>query len=304
MPLEAATYLSGLNASNPVGATDPKSQGDDHLRLIKSTLLNTFPNLNAAVTSDPTELNLLDGITGFTGTGTTLVKPASPTFTGTITAAAITASGIISGIGSGLTALNATQLTSGSVPDARVPSSNVTQHVALINHNSLLNYEANRHIDHSGVTLTAGSGLTGGGTIAASRSFAIDLSGLAQYAATDVAGADEFLVLDGGTNKAARWQDMGLPITTTSAAATPTDADTNRGYILSGGTDRAFTLNTGIGAVGNFILLGSSSTAKWTLAGTATLIGALGTAGMRDDNSVICLLCIAANTWLVFGDAV
>ena len=40
-------------------------------------------------------------------------------------------------------------------------------------HNSLNNYDANKHIDHTGVTLTAGDGLTGGGTIAANRTFAV-----------------------------------------------------------------------------------------------------------------------------------
>ena len=39
---------------------------------------------------------------------------------------------------------------------------------------NLSGYVANENIDHSGVTLTAGNGLTGGGTIAASRSFAVD----------------------------------------------------------------------------------------------------------------------------------
>ena len=37
----------------------------------------------------------------------------------------------------------------------------------------LSDYDANDHIDHTGVTLTAGNGLTGGGTIAASRTFAV-----------------------------------------------------------------------------------------------------------------------------------
>lgn len=45
MGLEVATYLNQLVASNPVGSTDPKSQGDDHLRLIKAVLQNTFPGL-------------------------------------------------------------------------------------------------------------------------------------------------------------------------------------------------------------------------------------------------------------------
>lgn len=42
MALESATYIPELTITNPVGATDPKSQGDDHLRLIKKTLSNTF----------------------------------------------------------------------------------------------------------------------------------------------------------------------------------------------------------------------------------------------------------------------
>lgn len=42
---------------------------------------------------------------------------------------------------------------------------------ATLDHNSLLNYVADQHVAHSGVTLTAGAGLTGGGTIAASRTF-------------------------------------------------------------------------------------------------------------------------------------
>jgi hypothetical protein len=40
---------------------------------------------------------------------------------------------------------------------------------AQIIHDNLSGFVANEHIDHSGVTITAGAGLTGGGTIAASR---------------------------------------------------------------------------------------------------------------------------------------
>jgi hypothetical protein len=42
MALETATYVPELTETNPIGASDPKSQGDDHLRLIKKVLLNTF----------------------------------------------------------------------------------------------------------------------------------------------------------------------------------------------------------------------------------------------------------------------
>jgi hypothetical protein len=61
MGLEAATYISQLVATNPVGATDPRSQGDDHLRLLKTTLQNTFPAITGAVTTTHGELNQLHG---------------------------------------------------------------------------------------------------------------------------------------------------------------------------------------------------------------------------------------------------
>ena len=90
MGLESFSYISSLNSSNPVHATDQVSQGDDHIRGVKLTLLQSFPNINAAVNFTPTEANRLVGLTGLTGTGN-LVASASPTFTGTLTAAAIAA---------------------------------------------------------------------------------------------------------------------------------------------------------------------------------------------------------------------
>jgi hypothetical protein len=67
MGLEAATYIHELVATNPVGAVDPKSQGDDHLRLLKATIQATFPNIEGAVTITHTQLNALaaSALTGF-----------------------------------------------------------------------------------------------------------------------------------------------------------------------------------------------------------------------------------------------
>lgn len=48
MGLEVATFVNDLNTANPVGGTDQKAQGDDHLRLIKTVLKNTFPGMAAA----------------------------------------------------------------------------------------------------------------------------------------------------------------------------------------------------------------------------------------------------------------
>jgi hypothetical protein len=56
-----------------------------------------------------------------------------------------------------------------TLADGFVAASNVTQHEASIDHDALTNFVANEHIDHSGVSITAGTGLSGGGTIAATR---------------------------------------------------------------------------------------------------------------------------------------
>jgi len=65
MALETATFINGLVATNPV-STDGLAQADDHMRLIKSTIKSTFPNITGAITADQTEINTLDGYTGTT----------------------------------------------------------------------------------------------------------------------------------------------------------------------------------------------------------------------------------------------
>jgi len=66
MGVETATYISELSATNPLG-TDPISEGDDQIRLVKSVLQSQFTSLGAAaVTGTAAELNLIDGYTGTT----------------------------------------------------------------------------------------------------------------------------------------------------------------------------------------------------------------------------------------------
>jgi len=82
MALETGTYISDLVATNPVSG-DPKSQGDDHIRLLKSTIKATFPNVNAAVTPTDEELNFVDGVTSNIQTQLDAKAPlASPVLTG------------------------------------------------------------------------------------------------------------------------------------------------------------------------------------------------------------------------------
>jgi len=58
MALETGTYVSDLVDANPAD-TDPRSQGAGHLRLIKSLIKATFPNITGAVTATHTDLNWL-----------------------------------------------------------------------------------------------------------------------------------------------------------------------------------------------------------------------------------------------------
>ena len=71
------------------------------------------------------------------------------------------------------------QLDANVVSASSVQATNLTGLVGTatqgtIDHDSLANFVANEHVDHTSITLTAGDGLSGGGTIAANRSFAVD----------------------------------------------------------------------------------------------------------------------------------
>ena len=62
MAIETFEFIDDLNAANPT-ATDNVSEGDDHLRGLKTTLKNTFPNVTGAINATETELNYVDGVT-------------------------------------------------------------------------------------------------------------------------------------------------------------------------------------------------------------------------------------------------
>jgi hypothetical protein len=114
MALETGTYISDLVTTNPVTG-DGVNQGDDHIRLLKSTVKATFPNVAGAVTPTHTELNYVDGVTSAIQTQLDAKAPsASPTFTGTVTLPSTTSIGTITstelGYVDGVTSAIQTQL--------------------------------------------------------------------------------------------------------------------------------------------------------------------------------------------------
>jgi hypothetical protein len=129
---------------------------------------------------------------------------------------------------------------------------------AAIDHDALLNFVGDEHIIHTGVAVTAGTGLTGGGTIEATITldvagglgltanaddiqitdaaasttnaidinagvFTIDLTALTSTDATSIVGADEFLLDQAGVQLSLAWQDFGVP-TIDDSTTTPLSA--------------------------------------------------------------------------------
>jgi hypothetical protein len=134
MGLETSTYIDGLNTNNPA-ATDGLAQADDHIRLLKTTVKNTLPNITGPVTATQAELNVLDG---------TDVTTASLNKLQDVTATAAELNRL-DGITASTTELNYTD---------GVTSNIQTQ----------LNAKAS-----TGITISAGGGLTGGGSLSANR---------------------------------------------------------------------------------------------------------------------------------------
>mgnify|MGYP005624940425 CR=1 FL=1 len=121
MALESGSYLNSLVPSNPT-ATDALAQADDHLRLIKSVLVNTFPNLAGAVTVTNGELNIIDGSTS--ATSVTLVDADTVVVNDGGTMVQVALSDLITYINAGLT-LRDDVVTTASLGDAVVSTANL-----------------------------------------------------------------------------------------------------------------------------------------------------------------------------------
>jgi hypothetical protein len=140
-------------------------------------------------------------------------------------------------------------------------------------HDSLSGFVANEHIDHTSVTLTAGTGLTGGGDISANRTFNVDV-GIADDKIMQVDDADA------ADDDYAKFTANGLE---------------GRSYAevlgdLSGQATAAFSFNsqnlTSVGTIGCGVVTGTSTA---TFEGASVTIGkastTTGTLVLHDSNS-------------------
>lgn len=208
---------------------------------------------------------------------------------------------------------------------------------AAIVHDNLSGFVSDEHVAHSGVDFTAGAGLTGGGTIAASRSFAVgagdgitvnaddvalaasvaglglsytagvlavDTSELSELAISAMSQSlDGFVIDDDGVPKVMPYDEAGIKVQTvagTSDTLAATDMNTFIEYTAA--TAVTVTLNTGVGAIGNVVIIQQAGAGQVTVGGTATLDASVGTK-TRTEDSVIILVNKGSDTWALYGDA-
>lgn len=194
MALETGTYISDLVATNPVGATDNVSTVDDHIRLLKSTILASFPNITGAMNASHTELNNLVGATGKTGTGN-VVLSASPTITGTAAIAALTLTTDLAvthgGTGASDAATARTNLGVAIGSDVQAYDADLAAIAALAKTNgNFIVGNGSAWVAESGSTARTSLGL---GSIATQAASSVSITG------GSISGITDLAVADGGT---------------------------------------------------------------------------------------------------------
>ena len=156
-----------------------------------------------------------------------------------------------------------------------------------INHDALLNFVANEHIDHTSVVLSAGNGLTGGGDISSSRQFNVgagdgitvntdDIAVKVDDSTLEINGSTEVAIKDGGVTFA---KLAGAGYLTSAEAFSDSDSQLMTAAaiddrILSYGYSTTAGTVTSVGGTGS--VNGITLTGTVTSAGNLTLGGTLG----------------------------
>ena len=160
-----------------------------------------------------------------------LVSGSSQIVGSSITTNAITIAGTSTALGGAITA-----------EQIRTAIGTVVTGSAQIAHDSTTGFSANKHIDHTAVTLTAGDGLTGGGDISASRTFAVG-AGTGISVAADSISNTGVLSVTTNTGLSTNVSATGN-VTITNSGVTSNVAGT--AISVSGATGAVTITNTGV----------------------------------------------------------
>jgi hypothetical protein len=265
--IETATFINGLNAANP-GSTDAKSEGDDHIRLVKATVKATFPNVTGAVTATHTALNSAAGVGSgtfpsvpVTGVTKVTVTPGNVSALGSLASSAVVIDNF-SGVG------NVSQIGFGYT--AAGVNVNATAAIALVETNN--------------------SGNGAGDLVFATRSVT-----------TDTAPTERVRIATDGTVTIPGTLVASLPWTSVAGRPTNVSAFTNdAGYLTSAGTVTWAAVTGKPTAVSYF----TNDSGYQTTAGTVTnLSGGSVAATTISASGAITTLGAFTATGLVYGGA-
>jgi len=144
-------------------------------------------------------------------------------------------------------------------PDKEI---NISIEDSGIDHNATTNYDANEHIDHTGVTLTAGTGLTGGGTIAANRTFNVDV-GIADGKIVKIDSAtvanNDYAKFTANGLEGRSYSEVKTDLSLGNVENTAISTWTGSGNITTVGTVTSGTLSTGAVLADVTMTLGSDA---------------------------------------------
>ena len=90
---------------------------------------------------------------------------------------------------------------------------------SVVNHDALTNFVANEHIDHSSVSITVGTGLSGGGDLTTSRTITLSHLGLQNLSSP---GADRVLFWDQSAGML-KWLALGIELAISGTTMTLSD---------------------------------------------------------------------------------
>jgi hypothetical protein len=161
----------------------------------------------------------------------------------------------------------AISVTDSASVDFTYNSGNITAVVlpAGVNHDALNNYVANKHVDHSGVSISTGAGLTGGGDLTSTRTLALTNTGVtaASYGtATQVPtiSIDAYGRISAAANTGIQIAESQVTnLTTDLANKVPTTRTVSAGSGLSGGGDLSADRTISMPNVGTAGTYGSAS---------------------------------------------
>lgn len=176
----------------------------------------------------------------------------------------------------------------------------------VIQHDGLSGFVANEHINHAAVSVAAGTGLSGGGTIDASRTLSLNLASLGDVSIEDLDGTDAVAIDVDGVSRKVALQDMGTRV---QASGTQTLALSDNNTIIYNAGSSTHTITcppdtTADIPIGGTIGLVQQGTGNISVnaGGGASLTSIDGNTLVSSSGGVAVLIKIATNAWVLAGD--